>query len=194
MSITLGEFRQKIEDLRQRAANQRYYIDPKALRTLCTPENVLDVVKECDIPRHSQDEHAKTIIAIGFVTFSILVYIRQESLIVNFIESHMSNKLDDRLPMNMDELENIAPGQLKRFEEHQWQFRPVILQRNTYKNIGDKFILPFKEDVRNHDSDGSFGKIYTVTFEAAMQKLLPAAPTEVDLLNMFTHRKLVAHF
>lgn len=179
MSITLGQFHQKIENLRQRAANQRYYIDPKALKNLCTPELVLDVVKECDIPRHSHEERAKTIISFGFVTFSILVYIGQESLIVKFLESDMFNKLDDRLPMNMDELDTIAPGQLKRFEEHQWQFRPVILERNTYKNIGDKFILPFKEDVRNHDSDGSFGKIYTVTFEAAMQKLLPAAPTEV---------------
>ena len=183
MSVTLAQFRQKIEDLRQRAANQRYYIDPKALQSLCTHELVLHVVKECNVPRHSQEERAKTITAIGFVTFSILVYIGQERLIVKFLESDMFNKLDDRLPMNMDELDTIAPGQLKRFEEHQWQFRPVILERDTYKNIGDKFIIPFKEDVRNHDSDGSFGKIYTVTFEAAMQKLLPAAPTEVEFVE-----------
>ena len=184
MSITLVQFRQKIEDLRQLAASQRYYIDPKALKNLCTHELVLDVVKECGVPRHSQEERAKTISAIGCVTFSILVYIREESLIVKFLEHDVFNRLDDRLPMNMDGLDSIAPGapgRLRRFEEHQWQFIPVILQKNLYKNIGNKFILPFMEDVHHGDSDGSFGKIYIVTMEAALQELLPAPPTEVSL-------------
>ncbi len=194
MSITLGQFHQKIEALRQEAANQRHYINPEALRSLCTTELVLNVLKECDVPRHNQEERAQKIVAIGFVTFSILVYIGQERLIVKFLDSDMFNKLDDRLPMNEDELESIAPGQLKGFEEHQWQFRPVILERNTYKNIGDKYILPFKEDVRQAESDGSFGKIYSVTFEAAMQKLLPAPPTEVGSSSLLTQCKPIAYF
>ena len=194
MVTTLAHFRDKIEDLRQRAANQRYYIDPKALKGLCTHELVLDVVKECDVPRHSREGCIKTIIAVGFVTLSILVHIRKERLIVKFLESDVFNNLDNRLPMDMNELDSIAPGQLKRFEEDQWQFRPVILERNIYKIIPDRFILPFKEDMRRGDSDGSFGKIYSVTIEAAMQRLLPAPPMEVGSLSLFTLYKLIAYF
>ena len=193
MATTMTQFRQRIEDLRQRAANQRYYIDPKALKSLCTHELVLEVVKECDVPRHSREECVKTIIAIGFVTLSILVHIGKERLIVKFLESDVFNNLDDRLPMDMNELDSIAPGQLKRFEEHQWQFKPVILERNIYKIIPDKFILPFKEDVPRRDCDGSFGKIYGVTIEAAMQRLLPAPPTKVGPFSLFTQYKLTAY-
>ena len=193
MSTTLAQFREKIEELRQRAANHRYYIDPEALKSLCTRELVLDVVKQY-VPRHNQEEYIETIIAVGFVTLSILVHIGQERLIVNFLESDVFNNLDSRLPLNMDELENIAPEQLKRFEEHQWQFIPVILKRNTYRIIPDKLILPFKEDIRRGDSDGTFGKIYSVTIEAAMQRLLPAPPVEVDRLSLFTQCRLKAYF
>ena len=188
MVTTLAQFREKIEDLRQRAANQRYYIDPKALKSLCTHQIVLDVVKECDVPRHSREECIKKIMAVGFVTLS------KERLIVKFLESDVFNNLDDRLPMDMNELDSIAPGQLRRFEEHQWQLRPVILERNIYKVIPDKYILPFTEDVRRGDSDGSFGKIYSVTIEAALQRLLPAPPMEVGSLSLFTQYKLATYF
>ena len=181
MATKLDEFRRKIEDLRQIAANQRYYIDPKALRGLCNHELVLGVVREIGVPRHSREKCVKTIIAVGFVTLSILVCIREEKLIMKFLESDVFNRLDDRLPMDMNDLDKIAPapGQLKKFEEYQWQFTPVILERHEHKIYQDKFILPFKEDVRRSDCDGSFGHIYSVTIEAPMQRLLTPPSMEV---------------
>ena len=181
---TLAQFRGRIEKLRQRAANQRYYIDPKALKSLCTQELVRNVVEKCDVPSYNRKNYIETIEAVAFVTLSILVHINKERLIVRFLESAFKN-FDDRLPMDMNELNIIAPEQLMKFEEQQWEFIPVILERYTHKNIADRFILPFKEDVRRFDSDGSFGQIYSVTIEAAMQELLPAPLVEVGPFSPF---------
>ncbi len=65
----------------------------------------------------------------------------------------MDHKLDHRLPRTKDELEEIAPGEMKRFSEMQWEFTPIILESGTYKQIGDKYILPFKANTRHGDRD-----------------------------------------
>ena len=172
MPSNLDQLRKDIQRLRRKAANERYYIDPMSLKDLCSPAVILSAVKECPFPTHYYPEIAKRISTSGFVTFSILVYIRQEHLIVKFLEFDLFGKLDDRLPMNIEDLESIAPGQIDEFFEVQWQFRPVILESQTYKQIGDKYILPFKEDTHHGDRDGSFGDIYEVIIESSMQRIL----------------------
>ena len=186
MVSSLDELRRSIENLRKETADGRSYVDPKSLKALCTQTVVSAAIKECNFPPHNRTEIEEEIFANGIVTFSILVYIGQGGLTVKFLEHDMDDKLDDRLPRTKDELEEIAPGEMKRFSEVQWEFTPVILKSGTYKQIGDKFILPFTTNTRHGDRDGSFGDIYEITVESPMQKLLKTKVSRPNILSCWT--------
>ena len=76
-------------------------------------------------------------------------------------------------------LRGIAEEPAKDFFEAQWEFRPVILAKDTYIQIDDDYILPFDKNEHDEDRDGSFGAIHRVVIRSSMQKLVK---TDVILL------------
>ena len=178
MSSGLDVLRNGISTLRQRASDRRYYVDPQSLTTLCTPRVIEDAVRDCPFPPHERDHIRDTIIANGIFTFCILVYKRKECFMTKFLECDLYNALDYRLPLDENSLRGIAEEAASDFFEAQWEFRPVILERNRHMQIDDDCILPFDKDKHDEERDGSFGAIHTVVIQSSMQNLID---TEVNL-------------
>lgn len=189
MSSGLYELRQDIGKLRQRTFDQRYYVDPKSLRGLCTARRIKDAVYDCSFPSHERDQIIDAIVAKGTITFCILVHKYNELLMTKFLDYDLHNTLDSRLPLDKKSIRGIPEEATNDFFEAQWEFRPVILARNRYMQIDDECVLPFVHDDHDGTRDGSFGDIHTVVINSSMQDLIV---TEVSYLIHFFGSQLIA--
>ena len=168
----VSKLRDGIEKIRRETTSGRYFVDLKELKLLFGREQLIKAVKECSLPVHRQLNFADTILQKGIITFAILLSLRKEDSILNFIEH---DDLDNSLPKTNARLSEIAPDVGDRFaEEVQWEFLPHYFQRDTHRRIQAKTILPILEEVALEDQKGAFANVSKVFIASSMQNLLPS--------------------
>lgn len=174
MPSGLDSLRKEIGILRDReyTFESRHFIDPGALRDLCTADVVSDAVRDCAVESHERDQIINDIFENGITIFCILVFKRHERFLRKFLECDPHGARDARLPLPKDVLIDIAEDAASDFYEAQWEFRPVILIKERYLQLATHHILPFSRDEHDEERDGSFGAIYRVVIKTSMQRLL----------------------
>ena len=167
MSSRTEKLRKDIEALHKKASSERYYVNPKELKELCTLEVIKGAVEECGFSLANREETTHSILENGIITFSILVYNSQESLMIKFLDRE---ELDEKLPMNHMTLKKIIGEPADKFYREQWEFTPIILPKRRHRQIDDEAVLPFMHEEHLRDRDGSFGTIYRFIMESNMQR------------------------
>lgn len=178
MPSALDQLRNGIVNLREETAHGKHYINPKSLRDLCTRELINNAVKVSFLRQPSKGNIVNTIMEKGYLIFSILVYMREERLMTSFLDRH---RLDDKIPMNLMDLEHVSPEIAKMFVEVQWEFVPVIMGKHQHRELERLEIIPIKRNKRLADRDGSYGDMYEIDIDSSMQDIVePKVDPETD--------------
>ena len=108
--------------------------------------------------------------------FAILLYDRNESYILEFI---FRRDTDDRLPYGADSLYYLPEEVAEQFVMRQWEFDPVILERDTiHRELHPKAIIPFNSEKKI--GEGSFGTVWEATLDSYCQDLIPQSTGQVS--------------
>jgi hypothetical protein len=173
----------QIEAKRKRSTDGKYYITEKDVRVVLTSEAVENAVRELSFSEIDHVEICAKIKLEGVKTFAILLWMRRESAIVDFIEN---GALDSSLPLAQARVEDIAPSFGKSFaQEIQWQFLPRFFSsslRSYFARIQAEEILPFLSEVKL--GEGGLGEVFLTGIDSSHQDLLPCGAS-VGLLQTF---------
>ena len=172
MPSALDQLRNGIVNRREETAHGKHYINPQALRDLCTRDLIHNAVKIGPFRQVHKGSIVNKIMEKGYVIFSILVSMRQEKLMTTFLDHHL---LDDKIPMDLKDLKDLKDVALetaKTFVEVQWEFVPVIMAKHQHKDLKRLEILPIKRIKRLADRDGSYGDMYEIDIDSSMQDIV----------------------
>lgn len=170
MGIALDDLVADIHILRREAANGDPYVPRKLLAQSCTRTKVLNALKECSIPQWRISSIARTVSDNGYAIFAILVWISKPEAILSFVDHH---KLDSRLPFDKAELIAIEPT-IPQFYDAQWAFVPVEIEKEGFRRLREKEVLPFQTEAPQPDLNGSSGAISFVTIDPSLHDLVPS--------------------
>ena len=176
MGNTTDILREKIEKLRTKSTDDRYFFSQHDIRTLLTDDIITKAISEC-IQEHAiperQGAYVTTRIANeGKIIFGILIWKRWLHKLIKCIEH---NVLDSQLPLE-DARANEILGNIGWDFAHnaQWEFLPRLFT-NEMSGIHNLFrkeeILPFIEEKRL--GEGSFGDVYKVSVFPSSQTMFP---------------------
>jgi hypothetical protein len=155
----------KLHLIRQRSSKGTYFISFTSLKETLQREVIAsEVVRICQ-QGHQLPQIIDIILKNGLRVFAILVLLRQEELILNFIESS-DEHIDAKLPFEKSSLTRIAPTISHRFAtEVQWELIPHIFRvGGYYRKLDDTIVLPFVDE-RKLD-EGTGGVIHECTIAA----------------------------
>jgi hypothetical protein len=173
----------QIQTKRKRSTDGRYYITEKDVRVVLTSEAVDNAVRELSLSEVDHVEICAKIKVEGMKTFAILLWMRRESAVVDFIEN---GALDSSLPLAQVRAEAIAPSFGKHFsQEIQWQFLPRFFSsslRSYFARIQAEEILPFLSEVKL--GEGGLGEVFLTGIDSSQQDMLPCG-ANVSLLQNF---------
>ena len=147
---------------------------PEELRKLLLRMDMAAVCRACGFPEHKCYEYAEKILENYYIIFGILASILQEKVMNKFIDRRINN---DRLPLTREtfqEFERDAENDIaETFLEAQYTFKPFVLDQ-SHQEIDRECIIPFDEENRLANLDGSFGDIYEMKMLASMQRFVKA--------------------
>lgn len=178
----LTEIKRRIQTHREVAAGQgpRGFIPCDCLQNILTTDEVALVLAdpEFQIPRHKIQGTADLLVREGLKVFAILLELNLESKLVAFIEHEM---LDEKLPVHLNDLEDVIPEAAETFEALQWNHLAYRFRRGQYhRRIKPKEILPYIEESRI--GGGGFSTVYKVLVHPAHQNLIPNIADKVRSL------------
>ncbi len=169
MPSTLSQIRTEIDSHLQKSTSERFFIDPKDLRSILTHTVILGAILECSFPVHLHAHLAHEIFHRGIKVFAILVQTRKPNSMTKFLER---NELDARLPFSQEQLSDILQEDGKLFLRSQWDFLPHIFQRDYHQHIPNSYVLPFLVEKTLDELEGAFGVISEITITSSMQALI----------------------
>jgi hypothetical protein len=150
---------------RKRTAHNQWFVPEKRLRQILNREAVSRQIEACEVPHHNRQECVELILANATSLFGILVCLRQEALIMEFISNGL---FDKKLPLGEDEVEGINVHD--EFFILQPAFTsPVFSRTSIILNLKDECILPFLEDSKM--GGGGYGNSFHVSLDPLHQKL-----------------------
>lgn len=163
----------RIESLRQRNIEFRYFVPSQELYTTLDEASVQEVIKGCDIEPYNRKEYVETILRGGRKVFAILVLMGLPHLIEEFIKKDQlqHDQLDNRLPYSETDLELRIPDTAQRFFEMQWELlAPLFSTLKTHRVLDDHSILPFTNET--YIASGGFGEVHEVWLYGPHQRLV----------------------
>lgn len=180
-----------IASRRRKSVSGKYFVTDCDLRAIFHDEQIAKAISELGYPANEYPEVVSKIIRQGTKTFAILLWMRRESSIVDFIEH---DALDLSLPLDEGRAHLIAPPFGKAFaQEFQWQFLPRYFpadMRHHHLKIRSEEILPFLSE--KHIGHGGFGDVFCTGVDALQQQLIPitseVSPPNLALTGL-THDK-----
>jgi hypothetical protein len=150
---------------RKRTAHNKWFVPAQKLRQILDRDAVSNHIDTCEIPLHNRDGCIELVLTSATAVFGILVCVRQEVLIMDFISNEL---LDNKLPLTRSDIEGIDVNE--QFFIVQSEFiSPVFSKRSIILNLKDECVLPFLEDARV--GDGGYGNAYRVSLDPLHQDL-----------------------
>ena len=179
--------REKIQSLRLRNIDSKYFIPDGSLELVLTNEAVQEAVMECNLKEYRRSEIASSIVQGGRKTFAILIMIRQAPLILEFVEQDQFQEswLDSRLPLSLPALESIlSHTDAIDFDDKQWEFvSPVFSLSKGHRHLDDNTILPFCGKPRQR-GDGGFGLVSEIDVHPNHVPFAKVNDNKVRLVHM----------
>ena len=176
MGNTTDILREKIDKLRTKSTDDRYFFSQHDIRTLLTDDIIAEAISEC-VQDHAIPEHQGTyvttrIVNEGKIIFGILVWKKWLHKLIKCIEH---NVLDSQLPLEVARADEILGNIGWNFAHNaQWEFLPRILT-NEMSGIHSRFrkeeILPFIDETWL--GEGSFGDVFKVSVLPSSQTMFP---------------------
>lgn len=172
MENMLSRLRGDIGQLRKLSTCNRSFINPQDLRVLLTKDAIKKAVNECHFEEHDLPGIVSKIHDQGITIFAILVWMKEEDAVLNFIEH---DAMDARLPIEEGRAKEIVPDFGEHFSrEVQWEFLPRTFEKNMSNNhvrIRKEVILPFIEE--SPLGEGSFGDVFLMSVVPSQQQFFP---------------------
>lgn len=176
----MQELQQRLEALRRRNIESRYFIADSDLFTVVEEESIQVSMGKCSFENYERREFEEAVKSGGKKVFAILTLIGKPELIAPFIRNDQlqNHHLDQRLPYSYAELLNIIPQSATKFCEMQWELLPPLFSKHkTHRVFHDDTILPFVN--QEWFASGGFGEIYEMSLEARHQELFQDPPSHV---------------
>ena len=176
MGHTIDILRGKIDKLRTKSIDERYFFSRHDICTLLTNDIIAEAIKECvqerAIPDHQEPDVVNRIANEGKIIFGILVWKKWLHKLIDCIEH---NALDSQLPLEVARADEILGSIGWNFAHNaQWEFLPRILT-NEMSGIHSRFrkeeILPFIDETWL--GEGSFGDVFKVSVLPSSQTMFP---------------------
>lgn len=169
----MTRLRGRIESLRRRNVEFRYFIPNQELEIILDTKSIEAEIQECDVEPYDRREFVEAISQGGRKVFAILVLISQPHLIEKFVKNDQlhGSQLDDRLPYSQTDLESMISDYGARFFETQWEvLAPLFSNLKTHRILHDHSIIPFTKET--YIDSGGFGEVHEVELYLHHQKLV----------------------
>lgn len=165
----IDALRAQIRRVRAQSVDRRNFVPESSLLGIFTPQAIASAVTELGCSPEDELGLSDAICSRGITTFAILIWMHQESAIVNFRRWDCidSKQLSENLAVA------IAPSFGSEFvHEYSWQFRPHFFHRGDCLQIDERKILPFVSET-DFDEEGGFGIISKVEIHHALHDFYP---------------------
>ena len=183
----MAGLRERIQSLRLRNIDSKNFVPAGSLNSILSNDVVAQAVKECNFPKYRQSEVASWIVQGGRRTFAILIMIRQEFLMLNFVEKDQLQDAwaDSKLPFSRLALEKILPTESAiDFFDNQWEFvSPIFSPSKGHRHLDDHIILPFFDNLRQR-GDGGFGLVSEIDVHPKHIDCAKAVDNKVCLMGL----------
>ena len=162
--------RDQLFDIRIRNIEGKYFIPSKAVEDVLSAEKIHPCILCSSIEEIRRTDVLRVIENGGKRVFAILLLLRKESLMVNFVQNdHMlqGTNLDSKLPFHLETLKTVLLDQriASEFCQRQWEFLPPFFQENrNHRTFESETVLPFIE--QEELAQGGFGEVFKVTLDA----------------------------
>ena len=171
--------RSRLLNVGVKSSDGRNFFPIQNVANVLTNVEVEAAVTQCVRDVCRRKEAIAMVVNGGHRIFSILVVIRQETLLVHFLDTDnlQSNTLDSRLPLDTSTLLSLLPDGLdsevaaQEFSDRQWEFIvPVFNSGLTHRKFDDMTILPFLWAKDRRSWEGAFGVVDEVTLHSSQHK------------------------
>ena len=145
--------------LRQRSSKGTRFITFLHLQQALTRSVIVDTVDRFCSQEYRKPHVIDVILQGSLRVFAVLVLLRQEELILDFIEN-LGDQLDNKLPFEQTQISRISSKVSDRFcSEVQWELIPHLFPDGGFhRKIMDDVIIPYTKEVRF--DEGSGGEIF----------------------------------
>ena len=167
---SLGDLRHQIQTLKRPAAGQkiRHFLPNGTLENLLTFDIVQDALSDpsFQIPPYKRNSTAQTIINEARKVFAVLVELKLEHTLAQFIEN---DTMDKYLPVDEKALEGfLSGGDARDFVWRQWEYLAYNFRRGPYqRQIRTEIILPYLEERKI--GGGGYSTVYEVIIHCEHQ-------------------------
>ena len=176
MGHTIDTLRDKIDKLRTKSVDDRYFISQHDIHALLTTDVIAEAITECvqenAIPDHQGPHVVNRIANEGKIIFGILIWKKWLHKLIKCIEH---NALDAQLPLDGARADEILGNIGWNFAQSvQWEFLPRILAPEmsvVHNRFRKEEILPFISEERL--GEGSFGDVFKVSVPPSSQTMFP---------------------
>ena len=170
-----------------------YFPESWLLETLSKPE-IQHAVETCVVDATKRKEAVNVILNGGRRVFAILVIIREESMLVDFMETDnlLQNTLDSRLPLDFSTIRQLLPENpesdvvAKEFCDRQWEvLAPIFGPDLSHRVFDNMAIMPFLWGSSKKAGEGGFGFVDRVTLHEAHHGFGPRGQNSVGHQTIF---------
>jgi len=183
----LGDLRNLLQKHKKPAAGQkmRYFLPNGSLEQILTLNTVQNALSDpsFQIPPHKKDSTAQTVIREARKVFAVLVELKLEHALAQFIENEI---MDKELPVDEKILERvICSGDARDFIYRQWEYLAYNFRRGPYqREIRTEIILPYLEEEKI--GGGGYSTVYEVFIHSAHQDFKTKFPENVRYRYNYT--------
>jgi hypothetical protein len=172
-----------IVTLQQKNFESSYFVPTDELYELLSEQRVREAVVTSGIAIQHCEETISIIMSGARKIFAILILMKSEALIWNFIKHDQLQieTLDAKLPLSEAELERaINSGPAKLFFQKQWMFvSPYFRNDLSYRILEPDVVLPFIKS--SFVGRGAFGTVFEVTLPPRHQGLTDIANVSITV-------------
>lgn len=166
---TLEISRELIRSRRCANIESRRFIPCEVVHEIATETNISNILRECQTPSQTITELAQAVIDGACMIFLVLIWIKEPTKILKFVNHDQfrqkGDRLDSKLPFPAQELRDIIGNTsiADDFHEAQWELAiPTFSRRSIPRVLHDDIVLPILED--EVKGRGGFGEIHRTRF------------------------------